>query len=180
MPTKRQVFAHLTRDELNALIDRHDVIVANRRSASHLADRLDERGPALPEILAGFSRDRLKELCRALHLDDSGRDKTPLVERLAGLPGAPPKPPSASPPPVPSEAPSNRKPALAAEQLDLPIGAGKLTPEGLQRYLWSAADILRGSIDSSDYKNYIFGLVFLKRLSDRFNEECEALVAEGI
>src|SRR5262249_49751265 len=44
---------------------------------------------------------------------------------------------------------------------------------------WSAADILRGSIDSSDYKSYIFGLLFLKRLSDRFDEECEALAKEG-
>ena len=34
----------------------------------------------------------------------------------------------------------------------------------------NAPDILRGSIDSSDYKTYIFGLVFLKRLSDRFEE----------
>ena len=55
-----------------------------------------------------------------------------------------------------------------------------LSVSQLERYLWSAADILRGSIDSSDYKSYIFGLLFLKRLSDRFEEEAEKLVADGV
>ena len=43
----------------------------------------------------------------------------------------------------------------------------------LESKLWQAADILRGQIDSADYKNYIFSILFLKRLSDRFNEEVE-------
>ena len=46
-----------------------------------------------------------------------------------------------------------------------------LTPDELQRHLWAAAEILRGSIDAGDYKLYLFGLLFLKRLSDRFDEE---------
>jgi len=54
-----------------------------------------------------------------------------------------------------------------------------ITLKRLNDHLWQAADILRGSIDSSDYKNYIFGFLFLKRLSDRFEEEAETLVAAG-
>lgn len=47
----------------------------------------------------------------------------------------------------------------------------KLDLDKLKPFLWSAADILRGSIDSAEYKHYIFGLLFLKRLSDQFDEE---------
>jgi len=62
--------------------------------------------------------------------------------------------------------------------LELPSSARRRVDQ-LKRHLWSAADILRGSIDSSDYKNYIFGLLFLKRLSDVFEEEAEKLLAQG-
>ena len=55
-----------------------------------------------------------------------------------------------------------------------------LTSQALQSKLWQAADILRGQIDSSDYKNYIFSLLFLKRLSDRFDEEVELAVSSGV
>jgi type I restriction enzyme M protein len=60
---------------------------------------------------------------------------------------------------------SNGGPSSAvrsAEPVEVRPGE-KLTVDRLERYLWSAADILRGSIDSSDYKNFIFGLLFLKR-----------------
>ena len=55
---------------------------------------------------------------------------------------------------------------------------GQLTLQELESHLWKSADILRGSIDSSDYKSYIFGLLFLKRLSDEFEERKLQLVEE--
>src|SRR5690606_39101997 len=51
----------------------------------------------------------------------------------------------------------------------------------LESWLWDSANILRGSIDSSDFKNYIFGLLFLKRANDVFEEEVEAIMErEGV
>ena len=54
-----------------------------------------------------------------------------------------------------------------------------ITRQELESKLWQAADILRGQIDSADYKNYIFSILFLKRLSDRFNEEVDQAAASG-
>jgi type I restriction enzyme M protein len=56
----------------------------------------------------------------------------------------------------------------------------KLTRAELENHLWRSADILRGSIDSSDYKIYIFGFLFLKRLSDRFEEEAQECIRSGL
>lgn len=84
MPTPRQVLDLLSRDELLALADEHQVIVGDRRVKAHIAEQLDTKGPALGEMIAGLPRDRLAELCRTLGLDDSGKAKQPLIERLAG------------------------------------------------------------------------------------------------
>jgi type I restriction enzyme M protein len=54
----------------------------------------------------------------------------------------------------------------------------KLTLTQLESHLWGAADILRGKIDSSDYKHYIFGLLFYKRLCDVWEEEYEERLKE--
>ncbi|RYY18431.1 MAG: SAM-dependent DNA methyltransferase, partial [Chitinophagaceae bacterium] len=51
----------------------------------------------------------------------------------------------------------------------------------LESWLWDSANILRGSIDSSDFKNYIFGLLFLKRANDVFEEEVQIIMSrDGI
>ena len=56
----------------------------------------------------------------------------------------------------------------------------RITQQQLESYLWGAAELLRGLIDAGDYKQYIFPLVFLKRISDVYDEEhAKALAVYG-
>ena len=50
---------------------------------------------------------------------------------------------------------------------------------GFEQQIWRAADILRGNIDASEYKHVILGLIFLKYISDKFEERFRQLVDEG-
>jgi type I restriction enzyme M protein len=54
--------------------------------------------------------------------------------------------------------------------------APHITQSELESYLWGAATLLRGTIDAGDYKQFIFPLLFYKRLCDVYDEErAEAL-----
>ena len=55
---------------------------------------------------------------------------------------------------------------------------GRLSQQELEAYLWGAAVILRGLVDAGDYKQTIFPLLFYKRLSDVWDEEYAAALAE--
>lgn len=50
---------------------------------------------------------------------------------------------------------------------------------GFEKEIWSAADKLRGNMDASEYKNIVLGLIFLKYISDKFEEKYAELKAEG-
>ena len=57
--------------------------------------------------------------------------------------------------------------------------SNRMTQEELEKYLWDSAVLLRNHIDAGSYKQYIFPLLFFKRLNDVYQEETELAIREN-
>src|SRR5208282_729378 len=55
----------------------------------------------------------------------------------------------------------------------------RISQHQLESYLWGGATLLRGTIDAGDYKQFIFPLLFFKRLCDVFDEETQTALVES-
>jgi hypothetical protein len=82
-PWRTQVIELLKRDELNDVIDDQKLVVGDRRVLNNLREAVDKSSTPLTLALERLPRARLKELCRVLGLDDGGKEKAPIIERLA-------------------------------------------------------------------------------------------------
>ena len=152
------------------MIDGHELHVDDRRVKAQLVDALaGSRRVGLGELLPNLSRNRLKELCRALNLDDSGRKKADLVARLVG-------PTTKSKGDGGQTTQAAARPAAGLPNPPAETQGGATT--GHEAELWRMADALRGSMDAAEYKHVVLGLIFLKYISDAFEEMHARLEAE--
>jgi hypothetical protein len=78
-----QVVDLLKRDELAEVVEKLDLEVEDRRVHQNLRDAIGASPVALTDILENLPRVRLKEICRVLGLDDGGKEKAPIVQRIA-------------------------------------------------------------------------------------------------
>ena len=143
MVSKRALLELLSRDELLAAVDLFGVDVPDRRAKDGIVDALvASRKVSLAQALADFPRDRLKDLCRSLGLDDAGREKTALIDRLTGAsarqrrPVAAPAPTAtaratapatATAPPLPSPGPTASRPPPRRPPASSPASSSKAT-----------------------------------------------------
>ncbi len=168
MPKKREILNLLGRTELQSFAERYELEVADRRVKGNLVDALASSKKArLNGMLETLPRATLKDICRSLDFDDSGREKLVLVERI--LAGDKPRGPG-------------KKEATKARGRTRKEPSANGATLGFEATLWTAADKLRNNLDAAEYKHVVLGLIFLKYIADAFTEkhaELKSQVAQG-
>jgi type I restriction enzyme M protein len=169
---RRTALEQLGRDRLITLTDHFGLEVGDKRVvANHVSALLQARSVDFSELLGLLKREELQSICEALGLDAGGREKEVLVRRILGagegsqaeLPLA-----EAAPEEAPAEKPKSGRAKAQKNGGDL----------GFEATLWLAADKLRNNMDAAEYKHVVLGLIFLKYISDAFEERRAQLMAE--
>ncbi len=171
-PQRRTALEQLGRDRLITLTDHFGLEVGDKRVAeNHVSALLRARSVDFSELLGLLTRQELQSICDALGLDRGGREKEVLAQRILDLgeesQGELPLTEAA-----PEEAPAEKPKASRAKAQK---NGGDL---GFEATLWQAADKLRNNMDAAEYKHVVLGLIFLKYISDAFEERRAQLLAE--
>ena len=170
---RRSALEQLSRDRLIRLSDHFGLDVGDRRVAeNHIDAIIRSRSVDFGELLGLLKREELQSICEALGLDRGGREKEVLVQRILNLgepdDGAGPAAEDASVATLPQA--GMRKQARTSKN------GGDL---GFEATLWKAADKLRNNMDAGEYKHVVLGLIFLKYVSDAFEERRALLQADA-
>jgi len=178
MTRKRLILEGLTRSRLLDVARTFEIAGLTGRSKDDIVAALARSRAVDPEALLGtLSRDELKAACRGLRLADDGRSKADLVARLLGRdasPAAAPKATEERATPAPRQDRQRRGGTRPMTNTAPDNGA----TIGYEAELWRMADALRGVMDAAEYKHVVLGLIFLKYISDAFEELHARLEAE--
>ena len=175
MPTERELLAELTVRDLRYWVEEwYELRVAGPPLKIPLVDALiHSEEVSVAEILEDQYREKLKELCRKFGLDDSGRKKSDIVARLLEQDERPGRSGRKKDGSHGGRQRTSNEPSKTANRAG---GNGATT--GYEAELWAMADALRGSMDAAEYKHVVLGLIFLKYISDAFEERREAVLDE--
>ena len=201
MKLKRAILEAMDRDALKNAVARLG-LVADRRSVNDMRQRLSRARRATPEeLLEPLHVADIRRICELRGFDSAGRKQVLTAQLLNGetKPGAA-KPLRTGPRRTDAKAPqrgggqAGRKPATAtgrgamrqgearkqreARKPEPSTARGNGVTTGYETELWAAANALRGNMDAAEYKHVVLGLIFLKYISDAFEERHAQLEAE--
>lgn len=153
-PAQRgRAFKDLPAARLRALVEQLDLHPKDRRSKERLIEALADD---LPRVLAQLKRDELKEMCEALGLDASGKEKDKIMRRLLGHDANPADGPASE---------VERAPRLAKPPMQTSTPASDATLNWIANFIWGIADdVLRDLYVRGKYRDVILPMTVLRRL----------------
>ena len=170
MTRKRLILEGLTRSRLVDVARTFEITGLTGRSKDDIVAALARsRAIDIESLLDVLDRAELKAACRAAQLDDGGRRKADLVARLLGRDA------HAAAATKATEEHTTPAPRQYRQRHGGTRPMTNTTPEsgatiGYEAELWRMADALRGAMDAAEYKHVVLGLIFLKYISDAFEE----------
>lgn len=166
MKLKSAILDILTRDDLRRIVDDLGMDGVDRRSADAMPSAQRRARRAKPEDLLGYMRkNQMKGVCEAVGVSAKGK-RDELVERLVNAEEA--KPNQAA-----SKTIGKGTPVASNGAVN-----GQVSQSEINGILWKACDTFRGAVDPSEYKNYILVMLFVKYISDVWQDHYDQLKAE--
>ena len=171
---KSIILSVLDRDALKYMVDALEIDGADRRKPDEMAAALSRARRVKPEDLLQYMyKDEIQEVCRFVGISTKGK-KDELIKRVLNHPEAKIKQKRG----ISMNQENQKECTVDTPKIPVIRKPEKLTLARLENLLFKACDILRGNMDASEYKEYIFGMLFLKRTSDQFDSDQAALRAE--
>ena len=173
MKVKHAILEVMNREALKAAVDSLELDKVDRRSVKAMRTRLSRSPRATPEaLLAQLRVAEIRRVCELQGLPSTGRKQALLSRLLQG-----PAKSAESPRPLTNGKPkANGPPKRKAHSTASAQTSGATT--GYETELWAAANALRGNMDAAEYKHVVLGIIFLKYVSDAFEERHAQLEAE--
>ncbi len=186
---KRQCLECFQKSTLFSIAQSHELAVRKNASKEALIEAImSKRSLKLEHVLESATKEELKDACTAAQFPTKGL-KTVLKARLLGetqiVANKAHKELQEPTPQAHKELIVDKSPTAKPKAAKKPTKTAKTAKKdatnvkGFEETLWDSANKLRGSVESSEYKHIVLSLIFLKFISDKFEERRQIMINEG-